>query len=1446
MKKIFYLLVTLLFTFSLFSCKKTKQITLSYEKNEIEIFVGDEVNVKPKVEVGKKVKNYELKYALSEDIATVKDGKLVAKKAGTAVLTVTTNVNEKAVATMTIVIKEKLYTIALDVNGGDKLEESTITKTAGSTIELPTPTREGYNFLGWYNGEVKFEETVMPEANITLVAKWAEIVYTVTFKDYDGTVLKEEVVSYGTDATAPTPNREGYTFKGWDKEYTNVLSDLELTAQYEIITYTITFDSNGGNEIEDIEFTVETKNIELPTPTREGYTFLGWYEEETKVETIENRNYELNAKWAEIVYTVTFKDYDGTVLKEEVVSYGTDATAPTVEPREGYTFKGWDKEYTKVLSDLELNAQYELITYTITFDSNGGNELENIEFTIETKNIELPTPTREGYTFLGWYEEEVKVETIENRNYELTAKWEKLLPTIFIEKVEYQIEVGDQLILEPTTDYQYNIDVIVFGTIIEDDSIISKDLNNQLMLTGLKVGETKVTIYLFDYEQVNKTITIKVNKKPVIDAIQPVINVEGGLETKLNWGKEFDPLKGVVALDNIDGNITDKIQVNGQVNNKKYGTYELIYSVKDEAGNKTSVTRKVNVVWDYEVGFIGHAGCYYGVMNTEDAFLYAVKELQYQLVECDVKQTSDGVFVTCHDDTFGGYTLSTTTWNTIKDVIVTSKRTSGYPSQYGETVGTYTSKICTLERYLKICKEYGAIAVVELKSSKGISNSDQSRMSALMKVIENAGMLNQVIFLGSAYNCLIWVKQNGYEYIPCQYLVNSCESDTILDRCITYGLDVSINVTGGYSNSEEWIAKYHDAGLKVSTYTYTQWTDYKEVQSWIDKGVDYLTCDWHRIDKLNLPDKADSVYYNVVFKDVDGTVLKESKVKQGRTAAAPKVEAPMGYEFIGWDKDIKNINSNLEVIAKYELIEYNITYDSNLYIMTEQSWNSKEEFVTEFYNDLFTWITENINNVDGLSYDNGSYKLKINNTTEGTATFTNANDIRALDIYYFERTFGTLIYKPIEGTNSKDYIPEVDDNYFLNSEPYRSKYINMNAYLYNVVKTAYSSYSAEYKQQTNNRVQIFFRFHQWAKGTKIDAFNNYPTKYTIRYMTGVEATMPTTPMKYTIEDELILNNPISTIEFLGWYLDRECTGDKITKINKGTTGNMTLYAKWEEIEIQEVYSDIVYNLNGGLNNPKNMSTYLEGISTSLYEPTKEGYEFIGWSTDKDGKNIILMISEKNSGEVILHANWKVITYKISYELGEGEWGNNPVFNGDPITSINSTANSGFWTGYSDNIYLYKVTSFSADLNAQYSYRVGIKYDSVSKLYKVVSISTSGNASFDYSNVDYILVISGSYKQYSSTSEFRTNVTIGQYVLITGTPNTGIATLKFYSASSISGTKIENYVDEYTVESTNLLLPIPKCDGKVFKGWSINEDLSGPLYMNVPIGIIGNIILYAVF
>ncbi|MBQ3001647.1 MAG: InlB B-repeat-containing protein [Bacilli bacterium] len=1022
-----------------------------------------------------------------------------------------------------------------------------------------------------------------------------------------------------------------------------------------------------------------------------------------------------------------------------------------------------------------------------------------------------------------------------------------LVPSLTVEQTEIELKtIYDKVEIKAEVS---NITANVVCEVIEGFEFVKTE-GQVVMPASTASGTAKVRVSIEGYPEIYIDVVVIVDI--VADEVSPVIElVEGASSTlKLNWNKEASReflMNGLIASDNVDGDLTSEVKISHAIDNKAYGTYVVKYEVSDKSNNTATFERNVEVVWDYAVKFIGHQGSYYGVPNTEEAFLYAAEILKYQALETDVKQTKDGVFVCCHDDTFGGLTIANTNWADLKDVVVNSSRTSGYPSQYGEMPGNgkYSSKICTLERYLEICKEYGIYAVVELKGSPGISNSDQSRMPELMALIEQEGMLEQTIFLASAYNCLIWVKQNGYDYIPCQYLVDSFASETVFERCKTYGLDVSGCVTygnGQTENTAEWVARYQDAGIKVSTYTFTQYSDYSDVQKWINIGVDFVTVDWQSMHKLTLPDNSDIVYHTVKFYDHENNLLKEAKVREGRTAASPLAPERKGYEFAGWSESIDNVISDMSVTALYDLVEYKITYDSNLYVISKSSWVTKEEFVSDFYNDLFSWLVANAAHLSSVTVENGSYKIYVNSTEYGSCTVSSAQDIRDLYVYTFERTFATMIYKPIEGANSYDYVPEIDNNYFLNSEPYRTKYIGCNEYFLKAMETAYPAYSYTYKQASNNRVQIFFRFHQWCNGSSISAFGNYPEKNIVKYLVGVEATMPTDNVVYTIEDEFVLSAPSASIEFLGWYLDREGTSEKVEKIGKGTTGDIILYAKWEEVVVPDVYSKINYVLDGGTNDENNPQEYLEGVSTMLYPASKVGYVFKGWSKEANSNSYMSSISELTSGEITLYANYDYEVYEIEYDLQGGEWGNKAEFTGTPVTSISTTLKDGFWAGaYADGIFL---NHASSDPAATWSFRVGIGYSEQMGIYSVINIADSG-ASFDETNVEYVITISSSYKQYASTATFRSAVKIGQGVKVTGDLDSGAATIEFYDPSAISGATIENYVKEYTIASLPILLPTPKLEGKVFVGWSLSAS-SNEVFTSLPTGTMGNITLYAVF
>ena len=223
--------------------------------------------------------------------------------------------------------------------------------------------------------------------------------YTVTFKDWDGTVLSTQQVLEGSNATAPAdPTRTGYTFVGWDVSFTNITADTVVTAQYQINSYLVTFKDWDGTILKSENVAYGGSATPPADPTRTGYTSTGWYGSYTNItqNTICTALYDINT------YTVRFLDWDGTVLKTQTVNYGGNATAPANPTRTGYTFTGWDKAFTNVQANLDVNAQYTINTYTVTFVDWDGTVLKTETVNYGGAATAPADPTRDGYTFTGW------------------------------------------------------------------------------------------------------------------------------------------------------------------------------------------------------------------------------------------------------------------------------------------------------------------------------------------------------------------------------------------------------------------------------------------------------------------------------------------------------------------------------------------------------------------------------------------------------------------------------------------------------------------------------------------------------------------------------------------------------------------------------------------------------------------------------------------------------------------------------------------------------------------------------------------------------------------------------------------------------------------------------------------------------------------------------------
>lgn len=344
--------------------------------------------------------------------------------------------------------------------GQGEMEKQEFAYNQTSKLNKNQFTKEGYTFIGWstsIDGDVMFnDESEISNLSskdkdvITLYAKWEIIKLNVKYYDLFGALLKSETVEYGNKSVAPEDMFiDGYTFEGWNPSLGVIREDTIYKAQYTINEYTIKYNFNTGSndDAQEIKYNVESDTITLPTPTRTGYTFLGWtgsnglkpqLEVVIHKGSIDDKTYKAN--WVSNSYKVSLNANGGVVNEDYImISYNSlYGTIPT-PTRVGYTFEGWYYNDTLITEDSiqdkefdhELVANWKTIQYDITYNLAGGTASPlQTSYNIESDSFVLPIPTRTGYTFTGWTGTDlsslsknvtINKGTIGNRSY--TANW---------------------------------------------------------------------------------------------------------------------------------------------------------------------------------------------------------------------------------------------------------------------------------------------------------------------------------------------------------------------------------------------------------------------------------------------------------------------------------------------------------------------------------------------------------------------------------------------------------------------------------------------------------------------------------------------------------------------------------------------------------------------------------------------------------------------------------------------------------------------------------------------------------------------------------------------------------------------------------------------------------------------------------------------------------------
>ena len=408
----------------------------------------------------------------------------------------------------------------------------------GTELVATADEKDGYTFTGWeVTGLPADVDTTkatisftMPANNVTLKAQYTENApetyelkvtdAKVTLKD-GGTVADLTAVPVGTELVATAPEKDGYTFTGWEVtglpadvdttkvtiSFTMPANNVTLKAQYtenapetyELKVTDATITLKDGGAVADLTAVPVDTELVATAPEKDGYTFTGWEvaglpaDVDTTKATISFKmpanNVTLKAQYTENApetyelkvtdATITLKD-GGAVADLTTVPVGTELVA-TAPEKDGYTFTGWEVtglpadvdttkatiSFTMPANKVTLKAQYKKNTYTLTVD--GVDEQRDFE-----ENVTVTAPKKDGYTFTGWEKEGLPADvdttkatisfTMPANNVTLKAQYTENVPE------KYTVTMGDE-----TTEYAVGADVTIIAPAKAGETFTSWD-----------------------------------------------------------------------------------------------------------------------------------------------------------------------------------------------------------------------------------------------------------------------------------------------------------------------------------------------------------------------------------------------------------------------------------------------------------------------------------------------------------------------------------------------------------------------------------------------------------------------------------------------------------------------------------------------------------------------------------------------------------------------------------------------------------------------------------------------------------------------------------------------------------------------------------------------------------------------------------------------------------
>lgn len=395
----------------------------------------------------------------------------------------------------------------------------------------------------------------------------------------EGVLVSSVSVLEGTNALAPTVEKDGYDFVGWSEAITNIQSNLSIDAVFIPKSFKVTF-LDGDRVLKEMNVNYGDKASAPIDFEKEGYIFNGWDKKFNKITT----DLEVHALYTKREYSVTFYDYYGNILSEQIVKYEESAIVPDNKDLEGFNFLNWDKDYTSIKCDTIIYGIYEKYEGKLTYVIFG----EEVDLGMPTyevgKETLLPTPNVDGYIFNGWYISNISlakkeiIEVDDTLDYILYADLveTKVHNPLKLEEGVLQfteirkVQSGSNYLYQPVfpvgkeasvTDFDWSVSDTTIASVSTWSSIAVKKAGYTLLYAkhktvpsivyGCIIKTTNDGVYLSNVEEANQidlvTVTFKDHENNIIETVKirkndsvcaPIPKIIPGL-VFTGWDKEL-------------------------------------------------------------------------------------------------------------------------------------------------------------------------------------------------------------------------------------------------------------------------------------------------------------------------------------------------------------------------------------------------------------------------------------------------------------------------------------------------------------------------------------------------------------------------------------------------------------------------------------------------------------------------------------------------------------------------------------------------------------------------------------------------------------------------------------------------------------------------------------------------------------------------------------------